>query len=218
MEVKVNIPESLDEITVEQYQRFVQIENPTNEDILNVFLGLDLEGINNIKASDVDKICPSILGLFEGDVKFKDRFVLNGVEFGFVPNLDDISYGEYKDVSKYISDWKTMNKALAVLFRPIKNKLGKKYNVEKYEGSHKYSEMMKHTPLNVAMGMMVFFYNLTSDLLKAIPNYMEKEMLEDSALKQTLEENGETINNYIHLLKETLEDLTKLLNNRYINV
>jgi hypothetical protein len=50
-----------------------------------------------------------------------------------------------------------MHKAMAVLFRPIKKKQGTKYLIEDYEGSHKYSELMKEIPLDVVMGAMVFF-------------------------------------------------------------
>ena len=68
-----------------------------------------------------------------------------------------------------------MHKAMAVLFRPIKQKQRDKYLIEDYEGSHKYSESMKEMPLDVVMGAMVFFYNLTNVLLKSIPSYLEKE-------------------------------------------
>jgi hypothetical protein len=69
-----------------------------------------------------------------------------------------------------------MHKAMAVLFRPIKQKQGSKYLIEEYEGSHKYSERMKNMPLDVVLGAMVFFWNLTSALLNCIPNYLDKEI------------------------------------------
>ena len=210
MKIEVNIPENLNDITLGQYQEFLKIEEPTEEDILKVFLGLDLKGLGKIKAADVDKYANHITSLFEQEQEHVLKFDLKGVQFGFMPNLDEITYGENKDVTAYLNDWQTMHKAMAVLYRPIKQKLGARYLIEDYEGSHKYSETMKEMPLGVVMGAMVFFYNLTNALLKAIPSYLEKQMEKEQMTGAISAENGEAIKKYIHLLKETSEDLMKL--------
>ena len=103
-----------------------------------------------------------------------------------------------------------MHKAMAVLYRPIKQKLGARYLIEDYEGSHKYSEAMKEMPLGIVMGAMVFFYNLTNALLKAIPSYLERQAKKEQTTGAISAENGEAIKKYIHLLKETSEDLMRL--------
>tara|TARA_B110000503_G_scaffold18291_1_gene26842 strand:+ start:131 stop:787 length:657 start_codon:yes stop_codon:yes gene_type:complete len=210
MNIEINIPDNLNEITLGQYQEFLKIEEPTEEDILKVFLNLDLKGIGKVKAADVDKYAAHITSLFEQEQRHSLKFNLKGVEFGFLPNLDDITYGENKDVTAYLNDWQSMHKAMSVLYRPITQKLSGKYLIEGYEGSHKYSETMKQMPLGVVMGSMVFFYNLTNELLKAIPNYLEKEAMKEQMKGQISEQNGEAIKKYTHLLKETLGDLAKL--------
>jgi hypothetical protein len=210
MKIEVNIPENLNDITLGQYQEFLKIEEPTEEDILKVFLGLDLKGLGKIKASDVDKYANHITSLFEQEQEHVLKFDLKGVQFGFMPNLDEITYGENKDVTAYLNDWQTMHKAMAVLYRPIKQKLGARYLIEDYEGSHKYSEAMKEMPLGVVMGAMVFFYNLTNALLKAIPNYLEKQTEKEQMTGAISAENGEAIKKYTRLLKETSEDLMRL--------
>jgi hypothetical protein len=209
--MKLTIPENLSEITLGQYQKFLSIEEPNNEDILLCFLDLSIDEINNIPLKDVEDITKMIMGCFENrqDV-FKQTFKLNGINFGFIPNLDDITYGENKDITSYINDWEKMNKAMAVLYRPIEQKQGNKYRIEDYKGSHVYSELMKQMPLDVVFGSMVFFYNLTNELLKAIPNYLQKEIQMEQMQGQISVENGEAIQNYMHLLKATLDDLTKL--------
>ena len=218
MKIEVSIPENLNDITLGQYQRFLKIENPTEEDILKIFLNLDFKGLAKVKANDVEKYSAHIVSLFEQEQEHQMRFVLSGVEFGFIPKLDDITYGENKDVTSYLNDWDTMHKAMAVLYRPIKQRLGKRYLIEDYEGSHKYSEIMKEMPLSIVMGAMVFFYNLTNALLKVIPNYLEKEMEIELMRGQISAENGEAIKSYIHSLKETSEDLMRLQTYHSINV
>ena len=218
MQIEVSIPSTLKEVQLKDYQDFLLIENPSNDDLLKCILNINTKELGNIKDKDVDYLINHINKLFDQEHKFIPTFNLNGVAYGFIPNLDEITYGENKDVTSYINEWGNMHKAMAVLFRPIKQKQGHKYLIEEYEGSHKYSEVMKQIPLSVVLGAMVFFYNLTNELLNYIPNYLEKELAKEQTIGQISQENGEAIQNYIHLLKETLQDLKKLQNFHYTSV
>ena len=218
MQIEVSIPSTLKEVQLKDYQDFLLIENPSNDDLLKCILNINTKELGNIKDKDVDYLINHINKLFDQEHKFIPTFNLNGVAYGFIPNLDDITYGENKDVTSYINEWGNMHKAMAVLFRPLKQKQGHKYLIEEYEGSHKYSEVMKQMPLSVVLGAMVFFYNLTNELLNYIPNYLEKEVVKEQMIGQISQENGEAIQNYIHLLKETLQDLKKLQDFRYTSV
>ena len=212
MKVELIIPTNLSEITLGQYQEYLLKEEPDVEHLLSCFLNLTSKQIAHIKATDIDELVNHINGLFNKDHQHVDRFVLRGVTYGFIPNLDDITYGENKDVTTYINDWQDMHKAMAVLYRPIKHTLGNKYTIEDYTGEEDV-ELFRDMPLSAALGSMVFFYNLTNELLKAIPNYLENQV--EQMQGQTLVESGEALQRSIHLLKETLQDLTKLQSFRY---
>ena len=177
MQLEVSIPSTLKEVQLKDYQDFLLIENPSNDDLLKCILNINTKELGKIKDKDVDYLINHINKLFDQEHKFIPTFNLNGVSYGFIPNLDEITYGENKDVTSYINEWGNMHKAMAVLFRPLKQKQGHKYLIEEYEGSHKYSEVMKQMPLSVVLGAMVFFYNLTNELLNYIPNYLEKEVV-----------------------------------------
>ena len=218
MQLEVSIPSTLKEVKLKDYQDFLLIDNPSNDDLLKCILNINTKELGKIKDKDVDYLINHINKLFEQEHKFIPTFNLNNVAYGFIPNLDDITYGENKDVTSYINEWGNMHKAMAVLFRPLKQKQGHKYLIEEYEGSHKYSEVMKQMPLSVVLGAMVFFYNLTNELLNYIPNYLEKEVTKGQMQGQISPENGEAIQNYIHLLKETLQDLNKLQSFHYTSV
>ena len=218
MQLEVSIPSTLKEVKLKDYQDFLLIENPSNDDLLKCILNINTKELGKIKDKDVDYSINHINKLFDQEHKFIPTFNLNGVSYGFIPNLDEITYGENKDVTSYINEWGNMHKAMAVLFRPLKQKQGHKYLIEEYEGSHKYSEVMKEMPLSVVLGAMVFFYNLTNELLNYIPSYLEKEVTKGQTQGQISPENGEAIQNYIHLLKETLQDLNKLQSFHYTSV
>ena len=218
MQIEVSIPSTLKEVKLKDYQSLLLIDKPNDEDLLKCILNINTKELGKIKDKDVDYLINHINKLFEQEHKFIPTFNLNGVAYGFIPNLDEITYGENKDITSYINEWGNMHKAMAVLFRPIKLKKNNKYIIEEYEGSHRYAETMKQMPLDIVLGAMVFFYNLTNELLKYIPSYLEKELMKEQTIGQISQENGEAIQNYIHLLKGTLHDLKKLQDFRYTSV
>ena len=217
MQVEVSVPSSLREVKLKNYQELLIKENPDNDDMLKCILNINTKELGKIKDKDVDNLLAIINKLFDEKHEFMPTFKLKGVLYGFIPKLDDITYGENKDVTSYINDWGNMHKAMAVLFRPVKQKLNSKYLIEDYEGSHKYSEMMKNMPLDVVLGAMVFFWNLTNALLNSIPNYLEKEMKQAQMQGVDLAESGEAIQNSMHLLKATLQNLNRLQSYPFIN-
>jgi len=216
MKIELKIPTSLSEIKLVQYQKFLAIAKDNEESeflqqkMVQLFCGIDLKDVAQIRYKDVAEITANINNLFTKENVFIQRFKMGGVEFGFIPNLDEMSTGEYMDLDAYITDWDTMHNAMAVLYRPIKNNLGNKYEIEEYKGSITYADVMKHAPLDVVLGAMVFFYNLGNDLLSSTINYLEQNQEVQNILnKHNLENVGDGIQVSMLLLKETLEDLMK---------
>lgn len=216
MKIELTIPTTLNDIKLAQYQKFLSIAKDNEESeflqqkMVQLFCGIDLKDVASIRYKDVAEITANINNLFTKENHFIQRFKMGGVEFGFIPNLDEMSTGEYMDLDTYIIDWDTMHNAMAVLYRPITNKLGNKYQIEEYKGSVTYADVMRHAPLDVVLGAMVFFYNLGNDLLKSTVNYLEKNQeVQDILNKHNLGNVGDGIQVSMLLLKETLEDLMK---------
>jgi hypothetical protein len=216
MKIELTIPTTLNDIKLVQYQKFLAIAKDNEESeflqqkMVQLFCGIDLKDVAQIRYKDVAEITANINSLFTKDNAFIQRFKMGGVEFGFIPNLDEMSTGEYMDLDNYITDWDTMHNAMAVLYRPITNKLGNKYQIEEYKGSITYADVMRHAPLDVVLGAMVFFYTLGNDLLKSTINYLEgNKEVQNILTKHNLENVGDGIQVSMLLLKETLEDLMK---------
>ena len=227
MKLEISIPTELNEIKLSQYQAFLKIaKDNTDEEFLHqkmvqTFCGIDLKEVAEIRYKEVIEITESLGKMFDiKNHKFINRFKMGGVEFGFIPNLDDMTFGEYTDLDTYINDWEQMHKAMAVLYRPIKkNGLNGTYDIEKYNGSITYSDVMKHAPLDVVFGATVFFYNLGNELLKSTMTYLENSKEMKDILQQHSSENGGAgIVQSMLLLKETLQTLIELPNYRLTNV
>lgn len=224
MKLELTIPTTLNEIKLLQYQAFLKVAKE-NEDgeflqqkMVQLFCGIDLKDVAQIRYSDVNEITNSLGAMFTKEHKFIPTFKMGGVEFGFIPNLDKISLGEYRDLDTYITDWENMHKAIAVMYRPIKAKIKNKYEIESYNGSITYSDVMKHAPLDVVLGAQVFFYNLSKELMNSTLNYLENNQEVQTILRErNLAQNGDGIVLSMLSLRETLEDLNKLPNFLYTN-
>lgn len=223
MKVKITIPTKLSEIKLHQYQKFLKIVDENEEsDFLNhkmlqIFCGIDLNIVNQMRQKDVDDAINTINELFKQMPSLVQRFEMNGKEFGFIPNLDDMSSGEYMDLDNYVSNWGEMHRVMAVLYRPIKQKLGDKYLIEDYNGTDKYCEQMKDISLEIVLGAMVFFWSLGNELLKSTMDYLVERQQMNIASNPNLEVDGDGIVQSMHLLKEMLEDSMKLPNYQLIN-
>jgi hypothetical protein len=214
MKLQITIPTSLEEITLEQYQKFLSIakDNPDGEflqhKMVEIFCGIDLKNAAKISYKDVNEITNNLSNLFNQKYELKRTFKLGDTEFGFITNLDEITLGEYTDLDKYISDWDMMHNAMAVLYRPITKKLKDKYQIEEYNGSYTYCDAMKYAPVDVVLGAVVFFYNLGNELLKSTIHYLENNKeFQNIVNNHNLEVNGVGIAHSMLLLKEMLEDL-----------
>jgi len=223
MKLTINIPETLNEVTLKQYQKWLKIAEGKELDsflqqkMVEIFCNIPLKNVLQIKASDINNITEELTKLFTNTPKFIDRFEMNGKEFGFIPKLDDISFGEYVDLDTYLADWELMHKAIGVLYRPITYKKKHQYLIEDYESSDKYD--MSETTLDIVFGALVFFYSLRNELQKTILNYLatQKEVELPQHLRDSLL-NGGGINLSTDLLMETFLNTMKLPNQNYTPV
>lgn len=216
MKVKLNIPDSLSELTLGQYQRYIKaiekVEDRKAQDLLliEIFCDTSSSVAMNMKLADIDAIVKHLVEVLNSKQDLVERFTMDGVEFGFIPNMSDMSYGEYYDLDEYIHDWEMMHMAMNVLYRPIKAKYGEKYSIDKYN-INSY-EKMREMPLNAVFGAHVFFYSLGKELSETILNSLEKEQEMNLLNYLNSQPNGDGLVHSTHSLREMLQNLRISLN------
>jgi hypothetical protein len=213
--MKITIPETPNEIYLKDYQKYMKIamENEDNVNLLNIkaveiFCNIRMKDVHKIKASDFDDIVNVLGQTLSKENKFVQRFKIGDVEYGFIPNLDDISLGEYVDIESYLPDVDNLHKAMAVLYRPITYSTKDMYLIDEYKGSDELSDVMKFAPLDAVLGAQVFFYNLSNELMRHTMDYLGKQGKKNTRVKQVLEENGDGIKAFMQLLEGNLQPLT----------
>lgn len=216
MKVDILVPTSLSEITLEQYQKFEVLNTDENQDtnflmhkMVEIFCNLDLKDVAKIKFNSVREILSDLNKLFDTKQDLITKFTLKGIKYGFIPELDEMTLGEYIDLDENLTSWDSMHKAMAVLYRPISIEKGDKYQIEDYEGL-KEADTMKQMPLDVVMSSMVFFYRLNNELLQTTLNYLNKEIPKELTMeqRQTLAKSGVGIKASMESLKEMLQNMT----------
>jgi len=215
MKVEVYIPDTLREITLGQYQKYLKIQE-NNEDenflaikMIEIFCGLRGNTIMAMKANSIKDITLILTEMFNEKPQLVREFKMGGRNYGFVPKLEDMTFGEYIDLDTYIGDMNNIHRAMNVLYRPMKQKYKEKYLVEDYTGDD--PEKMLNMPMDAVLSSILFFYNLGMDLSKAMLSSLEDK---ETNLAQYLTsvENGDGINHFSDSLKEILEDLKISLN------
>lgn len=212
--MEITIPTSLKEITCLQLHKINEavklIDNDTllKMTIVSIVCELPLDKVAIISMSDINEISDSVLNMLNSKPEI-EHFTIDGIKFGFIPNLDAMSGAEFLDAEMYLSI--DIFKAMAVLYRPIKREKNKLYTIEKYKGSDKYAKLMQKAPASAYIGARVFFSNLAIDLLTTIPQYTLKNLT--SSEVALLEKNGVGISQLMKSLEEIGYDLKKLYQN-----
>ena len=197
-------------------QKFLKIQKSNTDEyflqckMIEIFCNLDLKAVKKLKLKDADKVVQIITDMFEQKPKLTKSFVMNNIEYGVIPNLDDISLGEYIDLDTYMGDWDNMEIAMNVLYRPIDLLQGQRYTLKEYDPD--INEEAKNYPLDACFGAMVFFYDLGKDLSTVILNSSSKQNEESLVQFLASQPNGDGIIQSMQSLTEILQGLKISLN------
>jgi len=186
--MKVLLPESIDDITLEQYQKYQELlkredleQYPFNKRKLAIFTGIKMNIANQISIKDINEMIAQIDLALEQTVVFKQRFFIDKVEFGFIPNLDKMCGAEYFDLGKYSTEIEDLHKTMSILFRPITEADGfGNYKIKDYNGTEELCDVMKLMPLSIVNGALVFFSSLANELLNYIQRYTKEEQAKEA--------------------------------------
>ena len=178
MKAQLNVPTGLDEITLRQYQEFIKAQELNNDELflqqktIEIFCNVPEAKVKSIAANSVVEITNKINLLFEDRPEFKRFFYLNKVEFGFIPDLDEMSFGEYIDVDTYLSDWKSIHLAINVLYRPIVRKNAGRYEIEPYDTQTQ--DRALDMPMNAVLSAIFFFIQFKEGLVDDYPELFNR--------------------------------------------
>ena len=187
-----NLINSWDDVTLDKWAKLIdsKSKSKTKEalDTISLLSDIPRKLVKELSINDVSNILNRVAALQnKASSRLKRIIKVDDVEYGFHPDLSEITLGEYADIETYIQNGmeKNLSKLMAVLYRPVVEKNGKYYSIEKYNGSgvRMRSEKFKKMKAADVNSSLVFFWTLGNELSTILPLYLMERMEE---VKQSL--------------------------------
>lgn len=195
----ITVPKDYSAITLKQYLQFQEELQNYKDDpeaietiLLHYICGVPAEYVSKIDSETFGKIRTDLKSFMNNTDYPLQRFVtIEGIEYGFEPNLSKMSYGAYLDIAKYdtITIDKNWGKIMDILYRPVTNKTGALYEIKSYDGSINEDKWLS-VGMDVHFGTLFFFSGLLSDLVNSTQKSLREVEGISPNIKSILERSG----------------------------
>ena len=163
----------------------------------------------SLDASVLAKIKNDILSFMnKTDLPLQRFITIDGREYGFEPNLSNISYGAYLDITK----WDTFQidenwgKIMSILYRPVLHKSSGLYEIHSYTGNIDDTKFLDVT-MDIHFGALFFFVRL----LTALPNAILNSLTESAEVPHNIKSILATSGKITHPLSNSPEEISATL-------
>ena len=184
-EVKLTIPNEWSDITIGIYQEYVKIQqgksNEKNKVISSLALLCNTKPliVKKMAYTDLLDIMNIIKVMIDAEPKkedFKKMFTFSEIEFGFVPNLNKLTTGEYIDLESYCKNpIENLHIIMSILYRKVTNKVNDRYAIEPYNPDEFKEELFKDCPMSIALSSLGFFLTLGERLATISRRYLVQQ-------------------------------------------
>ena len=222
MEITLTIPTDYSSVPLKKWLALMDdIKNYEGDEeaitalTLHHLCDLDPQWIKGLSIEDMNMLKGELSRFISNtELPFQRFITIDGVEYGFEPNLSQMAYGAYLDITQ----WDTITidgnwaKIMSILYRPVIKKQGELYSIKPYDGkidSHKFLNV----GMDVHFGALFFFTNLSMDLLNATLNSLKVEELAPN-IKSILVRSGKDIQRLSNWQPEILQSLKPSQRNR----
>ena len=181
-----NLINSWDDVTLETWIKLIDFETGTKTEeateTITALSDIPKKLIKELALSDVAAIMSKIGEIqSKQDTKLKRIIEINEVEYGFHPDLDSISLGEYADIEQFIKNGidKNLPELMSVLYRPVKLKKNDIYIIDAYDGDIRMrTEEMRQMSAAQVQSALFFFYNFVKELSEILLLFSMQEQKE----------------------------------------
>ena len=222
VEISIKVPTDYSSISLKTYLELQkEMKNYEGEEeaqtalMLYHLCGIPAEYIKGISIEDYNLIKYELESFIsKTDLPLKKIITIDGVQYGFEPNLSQMSYGAYSDITKFklLTIDENWAKVMSILYRPVTKKQSDTYAIQAYTGEID-EKLFLNVGMDVHFGALFFFVRLSTDLQNATLNYL-KEMANHPSTKSILGKNGKHILQSLSLPRETSLNMKQLLKNR----
>ena len=184
-EVKLTIPDKWSDITIETYQKYVEIQQGKGSEKNKVIKSLALLCSTTpvVVKKMAYKALLEIMGIIKTMIdtepdkeEFRKTFMFKKEEYGFVPNLSGISTGEYIDLENYCKNpIENLHIIMSILYRKVTFKRNERYTIESYNPDEFKEEIFKDCPMDIALSSLGFFLTLGERLAMTSLSFLKAQ-------------------------------------------
>jgi hypothetical protein len=178
----LSIPIDFTAITLGQYIRWNTSKNSVDK--CAAALDCSEQQVRKLNPESIQRIVTAFDQLIQNETQLHLKFVdLNGTRYGFIPDMDMMSADEWIDLDEFCKmvydpvkpQVEKLTCIMAVLYRPIKTKLGNRYTIATYTGEEQYANAddINQLSMSVVNAALLFFSTFEIALLE---NFLESMM------------------------------------------
>ena len=177
---------SWEDVTLEKWLKLIEYQEGSKteeaEKTIAEFSNIPKKLIKELALKDVALIMSKLAQLQQRQNSSLKRIIkIEGVEYGFHPDLDSITLGEYADIETFIKNGieKHLPEMMAVLYRPVTLKKNDIYIIDAYDGNIRLrTEEMKKMSAEQVQSALVFFWIFVNELLRILQLYLTEVLME----------------------------------------
>ena len=162
--MELRLPHRWSDLTLGELQVMMTSENQLER--ISICTGQSVDKLRTMPQKLIEAATEHINGLLNQETaRFEKVVEMDGKRFGFIPDWDAFTAGEWIDLEAYLEDfWNNAHKVMSVLFREVTYELGEKYEVKKYTAKEDAS-LFEEMPADLVSGTLLFFWTTRNELL-----------------------------------------------------
>jgi hypothetical protein len=191
-EVKLTIPDRWADITIQTYQKYVEIQEGKGSEknkvikSLALLCGVTPFVVKKMAYKDLLEIIAIVKTMIDTEPdkeEFRKTFMFKKEKYGFCPNLSGITTGEYIDLETYCKNpIENLHIIMSILYRKVTFERNERYTIESYNPDEFKEELFKDCPMDIALSSLGFFLNLGEKLAKISRSFLvNQEMKQQKA-------------------------------------
>jgi hypothetical protein len=167
MNVKLSLPATFADLTLRHLQVLETSEDPMT--CVGAVTGIDWDELREMPRALIQEGFNHLQALRKAETqRHLETFELHGTRYGFVPNWDEFTAGEWIDAEQLCEDfWKNAHKVMALLFRPVTRSVGDRYMIEAYTAKEDPTPFLD-MPADQVSGALLFFSTTRNELLSTL--------------------------------------------------
>ena len=184
-----------EDVTLEKWLKLIEFQKGTKseeaEETIAALSDIPKKLIKQLELKDVATIMSAVSqAQHKQNSSLKRIIEIEGKRYGFHPNLDEITLGEWADLESLMKEdiEKKLPECMAILYRPIIDETDSGvYTIKAYDGDISIrAEQMKNMAAEQVQSALVFFYTFGKELLEILPLYLMDKLKE---MKMQLPQN-----------------------------